>query len=175
MPTALSTLYCDQTDLESLFSTEGVELRLDDNGDGSVSAAELLRLTTQARNYATARVNMYCLTRYAVADLATSWVVNEWATYLACHWLSRRRGNPGLFKDEAKQVMEELKAVKGGQLDLADLAERNPGWPTWSNARVDISYPQKRIRVQRPISEQSPTQGMTRNRDIAGDYFVEPN
>lgn len=175
MPTALTTLYVTQDDMEGLLSTEGVNLRLDDDGNDTVSAAELVRLTTYARNYATGRINMYCLGRYDAADLATSWVVNEWATYIACHWLSRRRGNPALFKDEYDEAISELKQIKAGQLNLEELAERNPGWPSWSNTRVDFRYPLKKIRVERPISEQSPTSGLPRNRDIAADYFVEPN
>ena len=176
MPTALATLYVTQSDMEALFSTEGVELRLDDDGSGTVSAPELLRLTTQALNYATARCNMFLLGRYEPADLATSWVVNEWATYIACHWLSARRGNPTLFGAQVEEVKKELAQVKAGQLNLEELGSRNPSWPTWSNTRVDsTNYRLRKIRVERPISEEEPTSGKPQNRDIWADVIFEPN
>ena len=175
MPTALTTLYVSQSDMEDLLSTEGVELRLDDNGDGSVSAAELLRLTTNARNYATAKVNRYLSGRYAEADLATSWVINEWAAYLACNWLSRRRGNPGLFKAEVGEAIKDMKEIRAGVSNLEDIPARHPSWPTWSNTRVDSNYRLRKIRVERPISEEEPTSGKPQQRDIWADVIFEPN
>jgi hypothetical protein len=45
-PTALSIQYTDEDDIEALLSVEGVDGRLDDDADGSISATELTRLTT---------------------------------------------------------------------------------------------------------------------------------
>lgn len=175
MPTALTTLYVTQDDMEALLSSEGVDLRLDDNADGSVSAAELDRLTTQARNYATAQVNRFLTGRYDAADLATSWVINEWATYLACNWLSRRRGNPGLFKAEVEEAIKDMKEIRSGASNLEDIPARNPAWPTWSNVRVDQNYRLRKIRVERPLSEREPTSGKPQQRDIWADVILEPN
>jgi len=158
MPTAFEYLYTTATDVRTLLSAEGVDASLDDDQSGTVSETEETRLTTYAANYATSKVNDYCLGRYDAIDLASSWTANEWATIIAARWVRLRRGNPvpkslqELFED----VMEDLKAVRTKQYDIQDLAERVSSAPKWSNVRVDVRYRLRQIRVQRPISEQTP-------------------
>lgn len=171
---AYESPYCSDNDVEALLSEEGVNLRLDDNQDGAVNAAELLRLTRQACNYATSKVNDFCAGRYDPADLETSWTVNEWATVIAARWLCSRRGNPvpGSLKERLAEVMDELKQVKSGQYSLQDLAERTSSAPIWSNTRVDVRYRTRRIRVERPISEGTPPR-VAPNVDREADLTVE--
>lgn len=158
MPTAISTLYCDADDLAYLASQEGVDLRLDDNEGGTVSAAELVP-ETRALNYATGRINDFALARYTAADLATSWTVNWWATVIALRYLCARRLNSVNKQLQAmyKEVMEDLQGVKNGSYTLGDTAERVVSSPAYKNIRVPVWYRLRRMRVERPISDSTPT------------------
>lgn len=156
-PAALDTLYTSMDDVNALLSEEGVGARLDDDQTGTVTVAEEARLTTYAVNYATTKVNDYALGRYAADDLDSSWTVNEWATIIAARWLCSRRGNPvpKSLQDMFEETMAELRMLRDKQYDLQDIAERTSTAPRWSNVRVDVRYRLRRIRKQRPISEQT--------------------
>lgn len=158
-PSALAILYATDSDVEDYLSTEGVDLRLDDDNSGTVSPAELSRLTVRGLNVATARVNLYCSQMYDASGLATSWMVNEWTTCLAACWLCRRRGNPipQSIADACDATMHELELVKDGSLTLTDIGMREAAWPAWSNVTVRPEFQLKKVRVQRQISERSPT------------------
>jgi phage gp36-like protein len=173
VPAALPTTYCTAEDVEGLLSTEGVDARLDDDSSGAVDGSEDGRMT-QAISYATAKVDQYAAGRYAASDLAASWVVNEWATSLACCWLCRRRGNPvpASIKELCDATIEDLKAVLAGTLPIADVGQRYTDQPAWSNVRVDPRYRVRQIRVERPISEQSPSQRPTKSRDFGADVIA---
>lgn len=176
-PTALAYLYVTAEDIEDFLSLDGSESRLDDDSTGALSVDEQ-RARTKALSWATARVNLYCLPRYDAVDLATSWVVNQWAVVLACHWLSCRRGNPppGSFDSLYKEAMEDLKAVRAGDVNLADIGLRTAAWPAWSNVRVDILYRLRKIRVEKPISEHTPQRGpFEQFVDIPSQMLPEPN
>ncbi len=159
-------LYCTDDDIVFLLSELGVDARLDDDGDGSLSVGEQAFLL-QARNYATARVKFYCQVHYDDADLATSWLVNEWATIIAAHRICVRRVNPVpdsihalLFGtgDPDRGVMGDLLDVRDQKAQIPDIGYRHVPWPAWSNVTVDPRYRLKQIRVQRPISERTPTE-----------------
>ncbi len=163
-----ANLYTTQADVEHLLSVVGVAARLDDDDDGTVGPTDEQLAMDQARNYATARVKFYCVARYDDLDLATSWMVNEWATVIAAHWICTRRGNP--VPDSIKElmygdgtaanrgVMGDLADVRADKAKIPDIGTRNVEWPAWSNARVDPAYRLRQIRIQRPISERTPTQ-----------------
>lgn len=176
MPTALDTLYCTQGDVEALLSAEGVSLRLNDSDpDGDPTTAESAYLTTQGINYATARINNFCLGRYEAADLATDWVINDWATVLAAYWLSCRRGNdpPKSLALMRKEVLDELALVRGGRLALEGINQRISESPGWSNIRFPSYYRVRQLRVQRPISEGTNPTNRPQNRDRQADYTFE--
>lgn len=165
--TALVYTYTTQNDIVALMSQEGVDLRLDDDGSGAVSAAELAYLTTQGISYATSRVNWYCQGRYDNDQLNTSYLVNDWCTRLATYWLCTRRGNPApkSIQDLRDEAIEEMKEVRNGMGMIPDLGTRNADWPAWSNVRVDPNYRLRKIRVERPLSEKTPPQDARRNND----------
>ena len=173
-PAALSTLYCTEEDLQNLLSEEGERLRLDDQGDGYLNALERTALT-KAISYATTRVNFYCQPLYATADLSTSWLANEWATIIATRWLCTRRGNPcpDSIQKMYDEALEDLQAVKAGSHQIPDLGYRNVAWPAWSNVTVRPEYHYRKQRVQRPISEQTPTQ-YPQAPDWQAEFFFEP-
>lgn len=176
MPTALSTYYTTQDDVDVLLSTLGVTTRADDDASGSLSGTETAYVT-RCITYATARVNLHCLQHYAAADLAGSWTVHELATVIAAVLLCKRRGNPvpdGLAEMYA-EAMDTLKDLKNKALTLADAGERTSGWPTWSNLRVDHTMPLRKLRREGPISEQSrPLPGRVSSDDIAAPHIWDP-
>lgn len=164
--------YTTADDIKALLSDDGVNLRLDDDNSGAINAAELTRLTTYAINYATSKINDHAIPRYDAADLATSWTICEWATIIAARWLCARRMNPIPESLQAlyDEVREELKALRDGSYTLGDISERVSSAPAWSNVRVSVHYRLRRIRVQRPISEQTPRR-IAPNADRAADIM----
>lgn|GEM_PF-1784958 len=155
---AQANLYCNETDVQNLLSSIGELARLDDDGTGSVTNGSAGWI--QAANYATARVLAFCQRRYDDIDLATSYMVNEWATVIAAHWLCSRRGNPVPESLQAllASTKEDLQAVKAGSLDVPQIGTRNADKPKWSNVRIDGRYATKQIRVERNNSETTPAQ-----------------
>ena len=154
----LTYVYTDEAGIDALASSVGRINMVDDDDTGTVTSPEQNYIDF-AINWATSRVNFYCLQRYADACLATNWMVYYWATVLACYWLSMHRGNPpkGSFDDLQNEVIEDMKLVHDGKYAVPGLGEREVGWPAWSNVRVDVLYPLRRIRVERPLSERTAT------------------
>lgn len=126
-----------------------------DNGVNTATAARLVK----ACQYATARVKMYCASRYDDSALAQSWSVNRWALALACEWMCKRRGGSATegIADDVKTALEEMKQVQAGALHIEDIGTRTSGWPFLSNVTVDIGYDYAKLRVEQPLSEQTPT------------------
>lgn len=182
MPVALATTYCTADDVRGLLSAEGVDLRLDHNGDGEISDTELDLLGVRAIQYATSRVNLYCQPAYAASELVKSYLVNEWATILAAHWLCSVRCNPVprsvanmAFGSGARGdpgAVGEMQAVQLGRLQIPSIVRRNVDWPAWSAGRVDPRYRLRKHRVERGLSEQTPTQ-YPQNVDRPADLIYE--
>lgn len=167
---AQANLYCSEQDIQNLLSASGELARLDDDGDGAggpgpsgTGSAGFL----QAANYATARVKFYCLQHYEDADLASSYLVNEWASIIAAAWLCARRGNPVpesidrlLHGDGAKDggAMGDLADVRAKRATIPDIGYRFQDCPAWSNVRLDARYRVKQVRVEQVNSQRTPTQ-----------------
>ena len=176
---ALSTLptittYCTRGDLEAILAVDGIDLRVDDNQGGTVSATEETYVTA-AINWATARVNIYLLGRYSATQLAQSYVCNDFTAIIAAHKLARRRGNPApqSLQESYEESIEMLKQIKANELSLEDVPERTSGSISWRNIHHS-RHMLRRNRVQRPISEQTSPQGAgapTITPDVPADYY----
>lgn len=159
-PSAQTNLYTTSADIQSLLSALGVDARLDDDESGTVDTTEspfLLR----CREVATAKVKRYCLPHYADDQLAQSWLANEWATVLAAHWLCSRRLNavPDSIQALRDEAIADLEAVHADRIKIPECARRTPDdSPCHSNVNVSPWYRVKQIRVQRSISDRTPTQ-----------------
>lgn len=153
-PAATSYLYCSADDLTTWLSVDGSTGRADDDGSGDLSATESGYIA-RAIQWATARINFFCLGKIASADLARSWIANQWCSIIAAYFLSCRRGNPAAasLKDLYEEAMADLKQIQSGEVTLADAPLRTAGWPAWSNVKVDTLRTYKRVRVELPISE----------------------
>lgn len=157
MPITPAYLYCTEADIQGYLSVDGETGRLDDDNTGTLNTTEQGYLQ-QAIIYATTRVNFYLIPRYDAAVMYQSYFVNQLTVIVACWWLSCRRGNPqpGSLDDLYKQATKDMEQIHGGNFALPDAGERVAAWPAWSNVRVDILCALRKVRVERPISEQSP-------------------
>jgi hypothetical protein len=111
-------------------------------------------------SHATGQVKLYCCGKYDDSELVKAWSVNRWATVLAARKLGRRRGQPApkSIEAEAEECLQEMRQVNSGMLRIEDIGMRTSGWPFLSNVTVDLSFQTARVRVQRSISEGTPTQ-----------------
>lgn len=130
-------------------------------------------LTTQAINLATAKVNRFCQSLYDVADLALSWSVWSWATSIACHWLCARRQNPipSSINNLYLESLDELQAVRSGNLIIEDIGFRNNIMPQWSACRIDNRWSLKKMRVEAGLSDRTPAQ-YPRQYDLASQIIA---
>ncbi len=171
----MSHVYCDQDDVAMILSADGQTARLDDDATGTLSATESGYLTRAIR-WATARCNLYLLSKYAASDLANSWIVSQWCSIIAAYFVSCRRGNPSAssLKDLYEEALEDLEMIRSGEANLPDTGLRSAAWPAWSNVRVFLTG-LRRVRVEQPLSETrggKPTE-YTQHVDRSADYIVD--
>lgn len=152
----VATPYCTATQLDRYVSSAGVVEFADHDDDGSADD----EVVNDCINEATEEINGYCQQRYAPADLAGSTLVNRWAVKLAAYFLTQRRGNPppDSFAMEFQRVVALLEKVAAGAYQLPGVALRADLRPSWSNLRVDRRYGQRKIRVKKDTSSDSPTE-----------------
>ena len=153
--TLLSTTYCTQSDMERKLGAQAIIEWSDHNAD-TVADDDVV---DDAINQATGEIDLACRQRYSQAGLATSELINRWATVLACYFLATNRGNPPpeSLAAEFQRIMEKLQQVAEGLLQLPGVAMRNDMRPTHSNLRIDRRYIQSKIRVEKATSTDSPT------------------
>lgn len=120
----------------------------------------LAGLLIKATQYATDKVNLYCLDRYDDTALVTSWTVNGWATTIAARWISTRlfRAAPVQIEAAYEEAIQELKDVRSSALNVPGIGGRTSNWPALSNVTVDVTYTDRKVRVEPNISEPTPTQ-----------------
>lgn len=110
--------------------------------------------------YATEECSLYLASRYDVANLSQSWMVNRWATTIALRWVAKRRyqAAPQGIESDYEEAKEQMKAVQMSKLNLPNIAPRTSSFPFMSNVTIDMSYWTRRVRVQPSISEPTQTQ-----------------
>jgi hypothetical protein len=169
----LAYLYTDEDDIHAVLSVTGELALLDDRGTGQLSVAEEGFRDTIIK-WATARCNYQLLGKYAASELANSWIVNDWCSFVAAFILGCRRGNTpaGALRELYEQAMEDMKLVRQGKAKIPDIGTRTSAWPFWSNVRVDVVHRVRKIRVQRSQSEyQSGAPGYNQAIDWPSDYI----
>lgn len=139
------TTYTTQEEMERLFGSTAIDLRTDDEADPS-------QAITDAIYDATLQINTYCQGRYDPTYMAQSQWVRRNATYLACYFLSKRRGNPEQYEGDYDRIMSQLQAVANGQIIIPNLQVRSDFTPSMSNLRVDDRFSVNKIRVESTIS-----------------------
>jgi len=121
-------------EISRLFSTAGVDVRLDDAD--AVTDTELVILDEIIAD-ASETVWQYVWTQYADADISNSTWVRRRATYIAAYFLSQRRGNPSQFIDRYQHIIEELQAVFKRELYIPGLNVNVTASPTVANYIID--------------------------------------
>jgi hypothetical protein len=166
-------LYCDADDVAVLLSIVGEEDRLDDFNTGIVTVIERGYLQ-KIIGWATTKVNFACAQLYDLTDMANSPWVNGITTIIACQMLCGRRTNPvpGSIGAMYKEAMQDLLLVRTSAVQIPDIGYRDVAWPAWSAVRVDPMYRLYQNRVERRISERSPTP-YTQRIDLIGDAIIE--
>jgi hypothetical protein len=151
--------YCTEANVRDLASAQGVDLRFDDDADGSVPPPDRAAFMAAAIRWAGGRVDFYCGGRYSPAQLAASATAEGWATTLALYWICLRRFNPvpesirHLAEDEDFGVLPEMRLVQTGAAQLPGAGEKKPAMPLWSNVTVDDRYWVKKLRVVESTSD----------------------
>lgn len=149
MPSALTHTYTDQDAIERLISEQGFNLRMDDL-IGSNRSDYMTSLVADA----TELVNANCAQFYNTSDLANSWWVNIRATWVACYFLSQRRGNvpPASLAVRYKEILAELEEVRLGLIQIPGIPTSANMAPAMSNLIVDDSFNVRKLRVHQDIS-----------------------
>jgi hypothetical protein len=86
------------------------------------------------------------------AMIGNSWIESR-ATWIASHYISRRRGNEHYFFDMYEEALRELDAIGTGELPPpADIPLRAYSMPSMSNIIIDNRFGIHKIRVRPTIS-----------------------
>jgi hypothetical protein len=121
-------------EMERKFSAVGVSEHTADVLDNTEVITEIVMQATE-------HVLMFLRDRYDVEDMLTSIWVREQATALACFRLSKRSGNPGVFRDDFELAEMNLAQARDGQLNI--------GLPT--NHRIAVQTPVYDARFFQPM------------------------
>lgn len=145
----ISPAYCTEADAQRLFSAAGVTSFADHDANGTSDSG----VVDDCINQATEEISYYCQ-RYTPASLATSTLINRWATVLTVYFLCQRRGNdvPTSIVSEVERIMTRLEAIDAGH-QIPGLALRADLSPGFSNLRIDRRYPFRKQRVEPNSSE----------------------
>lgn len=151
----IANALCSEADMIRLFSQYGVTAFSDHDADGVDDEG----VADDCINQATEEIRGYAWMWYSDTQLATSTLVNRWATTLAVFFLCQRRGNPvpDSLQAEALRIFELLQKVAEGNYRIPGLALRGDLRPSMSNVTIDRRYPVSTVRVTRPNSTDAPT------------------
>lgn len=160
----MTTPFTTRDQIARLMSADGVSLRLDDAASDVEETDMIDEIIADATEY----IWQFLWLNYVEADAAASTWVQRRATYIAAHFLSIRRGNPGLFVDRFEISTEELKRVYDRSMYVPGLNVNFQSQPTVSNFIIDNrgyapvqrvredsmgTYPEQRTTVAFPYPE----------------------
>lgn len=137
------TFTTDQ-EIENLLSENGVNLRTLNIASGQIGAF-LLRCIQRAIH----EVRLYTDQKYAPADIEDLAIVRDWVTYIACYYLTKREGNPGLYAGDYDEIIFKLEQLRDGITQLPGVEHRNNYPALMQNVIVDNRFSSNQIRVVR--------------------------
>ena len=143
--------FTSRTEVESVLSTVGLDLRVDDDLDGVVSTAEEDYLV-DAMAEATDEVAGYLLHRYEHSELENSRWVRRVTSYFAASAICRRHGNPDMFVTELERYQKKMEDVIAGKFFIPNANSRVMIGPKMSNIVVDNNYANNKVRVDKQSS-----------------------
>lgn len=148
MVESLAFTYTSREEIVRIFGNNGVNLRGDDLRNASGEAAMMGEIIGES----TEMINFYCGMNYDEIDLSDSYLVRRWATWIACHLLSQRRGNPAMFVDKYEETLRLLEEVYKFNRIIPRLPTREDLTPAMSNLHIDDRFRTHKIRVHPTIS-----------------------
>jgi hypothetical protein len=162
---ATPLLLTTQGEVESIFSSLAVQLRLDDDDD----LVPTTQYMTDAIIEASDTAYEYLLHYYDGSVLETSTWVRRRVAYIAAHILSRRCGNPAQYSDEYDKAISDFERIRNGLWFIPRMSTKDDFTPTVSNQVVDYRYSRAKLRTD-PVTSGDLGQG----RPIDWwDYYVD--
>jgi hypothetical protein len=169
-PSPTKIVFTSRSEMERLLSFKGVHLHLDDANtddenylDGTNEYVTPTNVMVEIIDRVTARIMEYLAPRYDANNLYEIPTIREIATYMACHELSRRRGNEPLYDAEVAGYEERLERYREGTLFLNAPSSRRAYVQSFT---VDNRYYRHPIRVIRPASTHT-----VAGQQVFWDYF----
>jgi phage gp36-like protein len=138
-------LYTSVPEMHRVISSVGRVLWTDDEDDDEQVLLEVIE-------DATTTMDSYLYRLHDAEDLKKSVWVRRRATVMACHYLTQRRGDPGLFSDRMFSIQEELQAVLEGLIQIPDMPFTAGMMAVMQNVTVDQRYLSQKNRVKPTLS-----------------------
>lgn len=147
MVETLTHVYTSQAEMESVFSVDGILLRMDDDGSAVIDGTEVSNLS-DIFDEATDEVNIRVEQRYDPSVLVNNLWVRRAATYIACYIASIRLGNAEQYRGQRDYYIGLLERVKEHKMVIPRLPVRYNEQPGMSNLIIDHHFPKSKIRVE---------------------------
>jgi hypothetical protein len=166
--------YCTQQDIENLLGADGALNTIDDLRNGAITANEQ-QMIVDAQTDSTCTIDFYCGFKYAPAMLATSPLINRWATVLGAYALRKHAGQspPDSLVEWASEVEQKLEKILEGSALLPGVPLRRALAPSFSNTRLDPRFQFRVIRVETKNSGSGPRTSLPQNIDYQELYTRE--
>ncbi len=137
-----------RAEMESVFSINGVAWRSDDD------VTDFDALVNDCIEEATLTFFEAAFKFYDPDSLVGSRWVRRRVSYMACHDLSQRRGNPALFCEKMEKIEAELERLRAGRLMIPGAVPAESMSPAMANITIDHRYwhRQNRVDVQASVN-----------------------
>jgi len=150
-------LLSSRPEVESIFSVDGIDLRIDDGDDGVTDGTggtdNDTQLLIDALIEASDDAYQQLLGRYEDVVLETSTWVRRRVSYICCNLISTRKGNPAQYCEQSEKYMKAFQDIKLGREFIPRLKPRADFSPTMSNVAVDHWHGVAKIRTIVDASE----------------------
>ena len=172
-PDIYSTIYgfTNRQLIEVLYAEKGIINIIDDVDDITVDVNGFTDADNVIRRFikdAEQTVFIRLSNFFAAIDMVDHpWVCSR-TTWIAAHYISKRRGNEHYFEDLYTEALRELDAMATGELTPPiDIPLRNHTYPAMTNYTIDERFAVSKIRVRPTISVGGPYPGQ----DTTFGYF----
>ena len=142
--------YTSIEEMEDVFSEAGITNWSDDDNDGERSTDETNRLRSRI-TAATRYVAKFLWEHYEINEVSDNPWVREKATLIACHYTSRRRGNPEQFRQEFEDITKELEEIRWHEYSIPLQETQGYHGPSVTPQVVDYRYGTCKLREQQQI------------------------
>ncbi len=150
-------LLSSRPEVESIFSIDGIDLRIDDDDDGVTDGtggtANDTQLLIDALIEGSDDAYQKLLGNYEDVVLETSTWVRRRVSYIVCNIISIRKGNPAQYCEQAEKYMKAFVDIQHGREFIPRLKPRFNRQPTMSNVIVDHWHGVQKLRVLVDASE----------------------